>query len=407
LLFLDLDHFKRANDVLGHLAGDALLRMTTERLQQVTRPGDLLARLGGDEFTLLCGAEGPEPDVDTLASALIESLGRPFQVEGRTVFVGLSVGSVRFPEDGNTALDLLRRADTAMYHAKKSGGQRHAAFQIAMEDEFQDSLALDQAIRDAITRDQFRLHYQAQVSAKSGRLLGAEALIRWILPDGKIRGPIEWIPYAEGTPLINEIGAWILATACMQIRRWDQAGCPIERLAVNVAARQLDDEHFYDYVVDALESAGIAPHRLELEITESQLMASPEAAVTVLRRLTALGIALAVDDFGTGYSSFSQLRQLPLSILKIDRSFVIDLDSSEDARAVVLAIIQMAHALRFTVVAEGVETQAQLRVLEGFGCDTIQGYLIGRPVSAAAFADTHFTESAERSAPIARLQVAG
>ena len=405
LLFLDLDHFKRANDVLGHLAGDAVLKMTAERLRAATRAGDLLARLGGDEFTLLSTDNLNDAQVEVRAQALIESLSRPFQVEGRSVFVGLSVGSVRFPQDGRSALDLLRRADTAMYHAKKSGGVRHAVFRPTMEEEAQGSLALDQSLRDALLHEQFQLYYQAQVAADGGMIVGAEALIRWITPEGIVRGPDQWIPYAERTPLIHEIGGWALSRACMQMRTWDDAGCRVQRIAVNIAARQLEDEHFYTRVVQALQHAALPPHRLELEITESQLMASPEQGIAVLRRLAALGIAIAVDDFGTGYSSFSQLRQLPLSVLKVDRSLVHDIDNSEEASAVLLAIIQMAHALRFTVVAEGVETAAEHNALRRFGCDAIQGYLSGVPVPGEAFASTHFPKVAGRTSSTARLQV--
>lgn len=389
LLFLDLDQFKRANDVLGHLAGDALLRMAASRLRDAIRPGDFLARLGGDEFTILCNSDDTDQDIASLAARLIECLSEPFEAEGRSVFVGLSIGSVRFPADGVSGLDLLRRADTAMYHAKKSGGQSHAPFRASMEDELHANMALESDLRDAFAAGHFLLFYQAKHSLAAGTIVGAEALIRWGLPDGTILGAHTWMPRAESMSLINDIGGWVLTRACLQMRAWDDAGRSVERIAVNVAARQLEDDRFYEIVLAALEAGGIAPHRLELEITESQLMANPGRAIPLLRRLTEIGITLAVDDFGTGYSSFSQLRQLPLSVLKIDKSLVSDAHTSADARAVVLAIIQMAHTLQFQVVAEGVETEEQLSVLAELGCDVAQGYFIGHPLPADQFEARH------------------
>jgi len=244
-------------------------------------------------------------------------------------------------------------------------------------------------LHDALTHNRFQLYFQAQVRADDGTVLGAEALIRWILPDGSVRSPQEWIGYAERTPLIHDIGGWVLASACRQINAWDEAGFYIERIAVNISVRQLEDEGFYARVTQALKDAGISAYRLELEITESQLMASPETCLAVLHRLAALGVAISVDDFGTGYSSFAQLRQLPLSILKIDRSLVSDVDESEEGSAIIRAIIEMAHALRFTVIAEGVETEAERIALQKFGCDAIQGYLFGLPVPAELFAKLH------------------
>ncbi|HKO87740.1 MAG TPA: EAL domain-containing protein [Burkholderiales bacterium] len=400
LLFLDLDQFKRANDVLGHLAGDALLKMAAERLQASVRPSDFLARLGGDEFTIVCNDSGGK--VETLCASLINHLSQPFDIEGRLVFIGLSIGSVQIPADGENALDLLRRADTAMYHAKKAGGQSHAAFTRDMEKEVEDSLTLDHALRDALEHDRLLLHYQVQVSADGESIIGAEALVRWVLPDGTVRNPLQWIPYAEQTPLIHRVGAWVLATACRQVRLWDDAGLHIDRVAVNITARQIEHEGFYFDVIGALEAAGVAPHRLELEITESQLMSSPEVGIALLRRLSKLGIAIAVDDFGTGYSSFGQLRHLPLSILKVDRSLVCDLDTSEEANAILLAIIQMAHALHFKVIAEGCETHAEQLALQKLGCDAIQGFRIGMPVPGDLFFKT-YANGIRKEAGVAHL----
>lgn len=403
LLFLDLDQFKRTNDVLGHLAGDSLLKMAAERLQAALRSGDFIARLGGDEFTIIRPAT-KKGDLDSFCSSLIEDFSKSFDIEERSIFIGLSIGSVQIPADGKTALDLLRRADTAMYHAKKTGGQAHAAFHRSMEKEIQESLALDQALRDALDHDQLLLHYQIQISANGESVLGAEALVRWILPDGSVRNPMQWIPYAEETHLIHRVGAWVLNNACRQIRLWDEAGLHVDRVAVNITARQLEQKGFYFEVLNALERAGIAPHRLELEITESQLMASPEISIALLKRFADMGISIAVDDFGTGYSSFGQLRHMPLSILKIDRSLVCDVDDNEKARAIVLAIIQMAHALGYKVIAEGIETPAEHNMLKELGCDGLQGYSIGMPIPADLFLRSYAKGAGKPVVP-ARLQL--
>lgn len=385
LLFLDLDRFKRTNDVLGHVAGDTLLKLAADRLNDTVGAEHFLARLGGDEFTVVCRRTHDPQVIEALATRLIERLSEPFEIDGRTIFVGLSIGSATFPDDGDTALDLLRRADTAMYRAKQRGGARYAAFHTDMEGDLSRSLTMDAALREAITQGRFELYYQAKADMQSGRVSGAEALIRWIDPDGMVLDTPAWMAHAETTPMINEIGAWALTRACSQLREWDEAGWRLPRVAVNVAARQLTDSGFYEDVVNAISTAGIAPHRLQLEITESQLMTDPAVSLPLLRRLTALGVTIAADDFGTGYSSFSLLRQLPLSVLKVDASFIADIDADPSARAVVQAIVRMGHALQLRVVAEGVETVAQRKVLAEIGCDTVQGYLIGRPIPAYAF----------------------
>lgn len=386
LLFLDLDHFKRANDALGHLAGDKLLRKAVERLRSALPADHLLARLGGDEFTLLCPARHEMPDVPPLADSLIDLFRDAFTISGRPIVVGLSIGSVGFPADGSRAEDLLRRADTAMYQAKRAGRNRHVAFQAHMEQEILASLELDDALHRALGRQEFRLHYQPQVDARSNALVGAEALIRWQHPEKGLVGPGNWIPQAEENGLIDDIGAWALREACAQLLRWDADDIHVPRLAVNVSAKQLLGDSFQDIVMMTLTATGLAPERLELEITESQLMINPDVAIPVLRALSELGIGISIDDFGTGYSSFGQLRKLPLAALKVDRSFIQDVDCSTEAHAVVQAIIQMAHALELKVVAEGVETPAQRAAVTTLHCDAIQGYVVARPTPPHEFA---------------------
>jgi diguanylate cyclase (GGDEF)-like protein len=385
LLFIDLDRFKAINDTLGHGAGDAVLTELSARLRQTLRASDLLCRHSGDEFIVMVRDAGSEDAIAATADRLLSRLEEPMPVRGRDVTVSASIGIAVFPDDAAEPEDLIRLADTAMYAAKNMGRARHSFYRAEYSVQLQAALNLERELRAALEGGQFMLHYQPQVDAVSGALLGCEALIRWRHPQRGLVPPGDFIASAEQSGVIDELGSWTIRSACAQIARWKAAGVAFGKVAVNVSAIEFRHHRLVDTLTAALHEWGVEPHELELEITESVLMTDTQTTQRIVERLQALGLSLAVDDFGTGYSSLAYLKHLRPSKIKIDRSFVRDVTTDEDDRVLVQAIVQLARALEITVVAEGVETAAQRDYLRAIGCDALQGYLISRPAGAEEF----------------------
>lgn len=384
LLFLDLDRFKSVNDTLGHDGGDQLLRAAGGRLSACVRECDTVARLGGDEFVvLLTGLDNPQ-QAAKLAGQLLALLSEPFEIAGSNCFIGASIGVSVFPADGSSAKELLKQADIAMYRAKAAGRGRFVFFEESMNVEQRQRAAMEHELHLAITRNQFSVYYQPRVDLRDGRLLGAEALLRWNHPVLGSVSPTIFIPLAEDVGLIETIGPWVLRQVCAQLAAWQAAGYAVGTVAVNVSGRQFRSGDLVAQVTCALESTGLAPHVLELEVTEGVLIDDVESVIDLLGRLKQIGVSVALDDFGTGYSSMAYLRRLPIDVLKIDQSFVRDLAHDEEARSIVQAIIAMAHALHKSVVAEGVETLVQANLLRTWGCNEAQGFYFSRPITAAA-----------------------
>lgn len=382
VIFIDLDRFKFINDSLGHSAGDLLLKHIAGRLIAATRESDTVARLGGDEFVLVLPDRACDRIPLNMIRRLMDSLLEPISIEGRELTLTCSMGVAMFPADSETPEALIEKADIAMYRAKQQGRNNCQLFTAAMQEELQDRVRIENALRTALERDEFFLHYQPQVDATSHRIVGIETLLRWQHPELGIVMPDRFISLAEETGLIVPIGAWVLRTACMQCRAWQDAGLPEVRLAVNLSPRQFAQPDFVTSVAAVLEESGLAAHCLELEITESLVMADVSAAIDKLKVLQALGVQLSIDDFGTGYSSLSYLKRFPINELKIDRTFVRDIAGDPDDAAIVLAIISLAHNLNLRVIAEGVETIEQIVYLRTHGCDELQGYYFSRPLPA-------------------------
>ncbi|WP_247877825.1 sensor domain-containing protein [Chromobacterium haemolyticum] len=383
VMFIDLDRFKLINDSFGHQAGDELLRETALRLQRAVGARGLLARLGGDEFTLVMTGFKDAAALVAAAEDTLAALGQPLRLENHEVYVTGSIGISVYPNDGTDAQTLLKNADVAMYRAKEAGKNTYQFFAAEMNTQTFERLLLENGLRLALERGELELHYQPQVDAVSRRVLGAEALIRWRHPQLGLVPPGRFIPLAEETGLIKPIGDWVLQEACRQLAAWDRQGLTVPRLAVNLSARQFEQQMLPFKVADALRAAGLSAARLELEITESMIMLNPVEAVRQLGELKALGVGLSIDDFGTGYSSLSNLKRFPLDTLKIDQSFVEGLPDDGDNAAIAEAILAMARKLQFQVVAEGVESERQAQFLTSKGCALLQGYHFGRPVPAA------------------------
>ena len=382
VLFADVDRFKVVNDSLGHDAGDRLLVALARRLRDVLRPGDTLARFGGDEFAVLCEEVDPN-DIEHIAERMTEALAEPFPVGGGEVFATMSVGIAMAADADERPAALLRDADAAMYLAKDRGRARFELFDEAMRDRSVERLVMENALRRAPERGQLRVLYQPIVRLDDGALIGAEALVRWAHPERGLLEPAQFIPLAEDTGVIVAIGRWVLDEACREAARWTGNG-KRPSVSVNLSARELPRPDLVDAVAEALRESGLDPDRLWLEITESVLMDDADLAVEALGRLRELGLHLAVDDFGTGYSSLSYLRRFPVDSLKVDRSFVAGLQEDPGDAAIVEAVVSMAHSLHLSVIAEGVETDAQLKRLRGLGCEAAQGYYFAAPVPASA-----------------------
>ncbi len=395
ILFLDLDRFKSINDTMGHNAGDQLLEQAAERLRAATRPYDLVARvaaldgelafarLGGDEFTVLLPRIAQREDAMQVAQRIREMMQQPFQLHGRGVMLTTSIGIAVYPDDGGDGPTLLKHADTAMYHAKDGGRDNCQFYSAALTQHAVKRMTLENNLRLAMERQEFFLVYQPQLELESGRIDAVEALIRWEHPEQGLIPPLSFIPLAEENGLIVRLSEWVLRTACRDAMRWLAAGHAV-RVAVNLSPMQFRDPQLFETIRRILHETGLAPEWLELEVTESALMEDSEATLATLLALRDSGIRIALDDFGTGYSSLSYLKRLPLSKLKIDKSFIRGLPEDHDSLAIVRAIVALAKNLDFKVTAEGVETIEQARTLKSLGSETLQGFHISRPVLAGA-----------------------
>jgi diguanylate cyclase (GGDEF)-like protein/PAS domain S-box-containing protein len=379
VLFVDLDQFKKINDTLGHSSGDHLLVTVSERLADCVRASDTVSRLGGDEFAILLEDVDDPLDAERVAEKILRAMSDPVLLNERDWFISASVGISIFPKDGTSMESLIRSADTAMYRAKAGGRNQFRFFDEEMSEQAARHLALETALRYAVERREFLVHYQPQVDVASGAIVGVEALLRW-RHDDRLVPPLDFIPLAEETGLIVPIGRCVLETACGEIARLSRDTGQRLRLAVNISARELTQPDFPGQVRSALEASGLPADQLELEITESVAMAEVEQTIAIFHALAELGVALAIDDFGTGYSSLSYLKRLPVDRLKIDRSFVEDTPEDKEDCAIVRTILGMAHTLGLQVIAEGVETEAQLDFLRREGCELAQGYHLSRPI---------------------------
>ena len=382
VMFIDLDGFKPVNDTFGHSSGDRVLEQVGQRLQALARNGDVAARVGGDEFLLLATHAGAREAASQLANKVIEALSRPYKVGDREVSISCSVGIALYP-DKCPENKLIARADAAMYSAKKAGGARSCFYSPEMDTDAQQNFDMLSELRHALTNDELELYFQPKIDVRSGKVTAAEALLRWQHPTRGLVMPNSFLPLAERSGLIGPLGDWVIEAACKQARAWRDKGLRM-RVAINLSAHQMRQDDIVDRIAMALERYRIHPALLTCEITESAAMEDTHATQETFRRLGELGTHLSIDDFGTGYSSLSYLRQLPAEELKIDASFVKDVDTSADARAIVDAVVKLAHALGLKVVAEGVETLRQQKALVDLGCDELQGFLFAKPMTARA-----------------------
>ncbi|UGQ47811.1 putative bifunctional diguanylate cyclase/phosphodiesterase [Massilia endophytica] len=395
VLFMDLDSFKRINDTLGHNVGDQLLKVVSERLRETIRPSDMvsrsehanLARLGGDEFTILLPELDRVDDALNVAHRVRDAMRRPFNLDGHEIFVTASIGISLYPEDGEDCTSLLKYADTAMYHAKNCGKNNAKLYSSALTTQIMSHVKLEVGLRKALQNNELYVQYQPQIDVPTARIVGVEALVRWRHPELGMIPPNDFIPLAEETGLIVPIGAWVLRTACLQARAWQRQCQRALRVAVNLSARQFKDENLAQTVLSVLSETGLDPGLLELELTEGTLMDDARATMATLEQLRGIGVYLSIDDFGTGYSSMNYLKRFDVRALKIDKSFISGLPQDSENAAITRAIIAMAHGLKLAVVAEGVETGEQLTLLEQYGCDMAQGYLLGRPSSEQAITE--------------------
>jgi diguanylate cyclase (GGDEF)-like protein/PAS domain S-box-containing protein len=398
VMFLDLDHFKTINDTLGHPVGDRLLIEVALRLKDCVRESDVVARLGGDEFVVVMTdiSDAPIGAVSAMASKIQQRLTEPCVIDGRDLHATPSIGIAVFPSDGDDADALMKNADVAMYHAKSRGRHNYQFFTASMNEAAAERVELEGSLRQAIDGGEMLLHYQPQIDAVSGRVVGVEALVRWQHPSRGMVPPGKFIPLAEETGLIEPLGRWVLNAACQQLWTLARQGRQGLRMAVNLSARQLREENLVDHVQELLAAYGLSPGDLELEITESAAMENADITIGILRRLRDLGVALAIDDFGTGYSSLAYLKLLPIQRLKLDRSFVRDIETDHNDAIICSATIALAHSLGLEVVAEGVETEPQLTYLKYLGCDLIQGYYFSKPLP-----ENHLVEFLDRHAAAA------
>ena len=387
LLFLDLDRFKVINDTLGHPLGDKLLQAAARRLTSCIRETDSLARFGGDEYTIILGDLERVEDAERVAHKILGGLAKPYHIDGHELFVTASIGISSFPRDSEELDNLIKKADIAMYHAKKQGGSRYLLYDPAMDEHAHKRLVLENNLRKALEKDEFLLYYQPKVNIATNSITAMEALLRWDHPQFGLVSPNDFIPLAEETGLILPIGAWVLEKACRQNLEWQESGLPKMRVAVNLSGCQLQQKNFLEMVKATLEKTGLDPRHLELEITETVIMQHPDFIIRILSELQEMGIHISVDDFGTGYSSLAHLKRFSVNTLKIDKSFVQDVESSRTDAAIATAIIAMGNSLNLKVIAEGVETEGQYCFLQKTMCDEVQGYLVSRPLPAGKVAD--------------------
>jgi len=380
--FIDLDRFKTINDTLGHAAGDELLKAMAARLRGLLRESDLVARLGGDEFVVLLEGDSEVAALSAVARKMLAAVSEPLALDGRNLWLTGSCGIALFPADGEDAHTLLKNADAAMYQAKGQGKNNFQFYTAALAAQAAQLFALESDLRLALERDELVLHYQPKIELGSGCMRGVEALVRWQHPQRGLLAPGEFIAMAEDSGLIVPLGRWVLRAACRQLRTWRDAGFDVPRCAVNLSARQFASDSLIEDVLGSFAAAGLEADKLEVEITESVLMSDPDRANRILQQLHGFGVHISIDDFGTGYSSLAYLKRFPAQTLKIDRSFVRGLPDDRDDATITQAVIALSHSLGMEVVAEGVETPAQLDFLRHLGCDQAQGFLIGRPMPA-------------------------
>ena len=385
VLLVDLDRFKYVNDSMGHKAGDVLLMTIAARLRSALHDNDTVARLSGDEFVVIMSQQAGQQLAPGLVQQLMDCVAQPVLLGTKEYSVTCSIGVAVYPTAGAMADSLIEHADIAMYSAKKFGRNNFQFYTPAMNDEAQERVRIESALRTALERDEFVLHYQPQVDLASGKIVGMEALIRWQHPELGMVSPMRFISVAEDTGLIVPIGAWVMRTACLQNRAWHDAGMGGLRVAVNLSARQFGSPDLLDNIRAVLDESKLDPHCLEIELTESLFMSDVTLAVDLLHSMKAIGVNLSIDDFGTGYSSLSYLSRFPIDVLKIDRSFVTNITRDANDAALVASIINLAHNLKLSVIAEGVETEEQLDYLRRHGCDEMQGYYISRPLPAPEF----------------------
>ena len=398
IIYLDLDDFKRVNDTFGHNFGDKFLQAVSERLEKSIRKIDTLsrieeaplettvARLGGDEFTILLRELKETKDASRVAQRIIDLFSQPFHIENRLIFISTSIGVALYPNDGRDVDTLLKSADTAMYHAKEKGRNHFQFFSEHMNVEALERFSMENSLRNSVDKEDFQLYYQPQFDSSTGRIIGVEALMRWMHPEKGMLLPETFIPISEESGLIMPIGSWVTRTACEQNKAWQIAGFPPIYVTVNISGIQFKQKNFLESIAQTLLDTGLEPQYLELELTESILMEPTETTFNTLNELKATGVRIAIDDFGKGYSSLAYLKRLPIDTLKIDRSFVRDIISNPDDRAIVRAIISLARTLNLKVIAEGVETHEQLSYLQEQGTDGIQGFLLSEPITPNSFA---------------------
>ncbi len=385
VIHVDLDRFKFINDTLGLSAGDALLKQVAGRLLECVRETDTVARLAADEFVLVLPERTNESLAMHIIQRIMDAIAQPFVIEGHEFFITCSVGMAVYPTDGEDSETLMKHADIAMYRAKETGRNNSQFYTPSMNERALERLRIEGDLRIALDHKQFELYYQPQVDLHTGKIVGMEALIRWQHPAFGMVPPIRFIGLAEETGLIVPIGAWVIRTACMQLKSWQEAGLGDLRVAVNLSPRQFAQQDLVESIAAVLKKCELAPHCLEIELTESMIMTDIERAIGILHDLAALGVQISIDDFGTGYSSLAYLKRLPIDVLKIDQSFVRDITVDPDDAAIVATIVSLAHSLRLQVIAEGVETIEQLQFLQRHHCDAIQGYYFSRPVPADQF----------------------
>lgn len=382
VLFLDLDRFKIINDTLGHPLGDRLLKEMGQRLLQCVREADTVARLGGDEFTICLNSLDQSEGAERVAGKILKTLAQPVWIDGHELFITTSIGMSLFPGDGDDPLGLIKKADIAMYAAKAQGRNNWQFYQPTMDFDADRRLVMENSIRRALEQEQFCLYYQPKVDIASGRITAMEALVRWRHPELGVLPAGEFIPLAEETGLIFPLGEWVLRQACAQNRRWQQDGLAPVRVAVNISGYQLQQKNLTEKIQEILAETGLEAQWLEIEVTETVVMQNPDFAVAILKQLTDLGIHIAIDDFGTGYSSLAHLKRFSVNTLKIDKSFMRDIEINDTDAAIATAIIAMGNSLKLQVIAEGVETQGQLEFLKKQSCQEMQGYLFSRPLPA-------------------------